>query len=193
MSRAPVYPHPGRLKTPRLDQAQMPVASATCCGVRDPDQSPGEPAAVSWAAWRLNETRGQHRSSPPSQPAPPMRGQHPPIAPRSPPRRAGGSVLILAWAFAGVGSRALANTTGSGGWLTFLTQQSLHNRAAALAALGLLGLLGGAVVTVALVAAGLLARWFGLDPPQRGAEPPTLGSERGPRRSRSARDRREEP
>lgn len=121
-----------------------------------------------------------------------MRGQHAPIAPRSPPRRNGRVVLLLAGAFAAVGSRALANPTASGGWLAFLTQQSLHNQGAALAVLGLLGLVGGAVVAVALFMAGLLARCFGLDPPQRGSEPRTLGSDR-PRQSRSARDRRKEP
>jgi hypothetical protein len=92
-----------------------------------------------------------------------------------------------------VASGAAANPVRSSDWLPFLTQQSLRDRDAALSALGLLGLVGAAVVVGALVIAGLLARGLGLDPPQTGPDPRGLGSNRGPRRSRSARRRREEP
>lgn len=90
-------------------------------------------------------------------------------------------------------SAAAANPARSGDWLAFLTQQSLRDRDATLAALGLLALAGAAAVIGALVIAGLLARGLGLDPPQTGPDPRGLGSKRGLRRSRSARRRREEP
>lgn len=108
-------------------------------------------------------------------------------------RRPGSAVLLLAGAFAAIGSRTLADPAASGGWLAFLTQQSLHDKDAALAALGLLGLAGGTILAVALVMVDILARWLGVDPPQRGPERRTLGSDHGPLRNRSARRRREEP